>query len=247
MIKNNTRRKTSSKMTSSILFDGKSNLFVILVLSVSLMLTLIRSKSAMATSAAISSGTTGTSFNTQTNGDATLSYAQPFWAYQQQKRSSNHDDHSTPHLQQQSQQLQQQLPQTLPLFDTLRSLSQRQGSLSASPFLSILPIILIAAGGLMLLLPLLTMSMASSFGGFGQFGGAGGAGGFGFPQVTNLNRRRSSSFMGHELVDLLLGSSSTSKPLFEFVDELGKKLASSNEQIKKVKNVDEKNVFNQTS
>lgn len=76
------------------------------------------------------------------------------------------------------------------LFDAFTGLNQRQGALSSSPFLSILPIILIAAGGLLLLLPMLTMMMASPFGG-GAFGGGGFQNYGGYPQVGTLNKRRS--------------------------------------------------------
>lgn len=77
------------------------------------------------------------------------------------------------------------------LFDALGGLSQRQGTITtgASPLTTILPIILIAAGGLLLLLPLLTMSMASPFGAFGGLGG--GYQNLGYPQVGALSRRRS--------------------------------------------------------
>lgn len=73
------------------------------------------------------------------------------------------------------------------LFDAFNGLSQRQGALSGSPFLSILPIILIAAGGMLLLLPMLTMMMASPFGG-GGFGGGFNGGSFGYPQALNKKR-----------------------------------------------------------
>ena len=80
------------------------------------------------------------------------------------------------------------------LFDTFSGPSQRQGALSSSPFLSLLPIILIAAGGMLLLLPLLTMMMALPFGGAGVFGGAGGFPNYGggYPQVSAaLSKKRS--------------------------------------------------------
>lgn len=78
------------------------------------------------------------------------------------------------------------------IFDAFNGLSQRQSALSGSPFLSILPIILIAAGGMLLLLPMLTMMMASPFGGGGAFGGYGGGNGpFGYPQVGALSKKRS--------------------------------------------------------
>lgn len=108
------------------------------------------------------------------------------------------------------------------LFDAFNGLSQRQGALTSSPFLSILPIILIAAGGMLLLLPLLTMMMASPFG--GGFGG-GYNGGFGYPQVGALNRKRSLNEQGGarlaggnggSLIDLIEHVSST-------IDELTKK------------------------
>lgn len=76
------------------------------------------------------------------------------------------------------------------IFDAFNGLSQRQGALSGSPFLSILPIILIAAGGILLLLPFLTMMMASPFSGAG-FGGYG-QGGFGYPQMAAaMGKKRS--------------------------------------------------------
>ena len=77
------------------------------------------------------------------------------------------------------------------LFDAFTGLSQRQGALTSSPFLSILPIILIAAGGLLLLLPMLTMMIASPFGGGGGPFGGGYQNGFGYPQVGALSKRRS--------------------------------------------------------
>lgn len=100
------------------------------------------------------------------------------------------------------------------IFDAFNgALSQRQGALTSSPFLSILPIILIAAGGLLLLLPLLTMMMASPFGGFG----AGFGNNFGYPQA-GLNKKRS---LGDQLsrssfYDILEHVSST-------IDDLSKK------------------------
>lgn len=103
------------------------------------------------------------------------------------------------------------------LFDAFNGLSQRQGALSGSPFLSILPIILIAAGGLLLLLPMLTMMMASPFGaGFG-----GGYQNLGYPQVGALNKRRSldsTTLFGNQrgLIDLVEHVSTT-------IEELTKK------------------------
>lgn len=106
------------------------------------------------------------------------------------------------------------------LFEAFNGLSQRQGALTSSPFLSILPIILIAAGGMLLLLPLLTMMMASPFGG-GGFGGYGG-GGFGYPQVGALSKKRSlADQFGSQrgLVDIMEHVSST-------IEELSKKYSS---------------------
>jgi len=100
------------------------------------------------------------------------------------------------------------------IFDAFSGLSQRQGSLSSSPFLSILPIILIAAGGMLLLLPLLTMMIASPFsGGFGGYGNQ-----FGYPQVGALNKKRSlaDQFGQKGLVDLIEHVSTT-------IDELTRK------------------------
>lgn len=100
------------------------------------------------------------------------------------------------------------------IFDAFNgALSQRQGALSSSPFLSILPIILIAAGGMLLLLPLLTMMMASPFGGFG----GGFNNNFGYPQA-GLSKKRS---LGDQLgragfYDILEHVSST-------IDDLSKK------------------------
>lgn len=108
------------------------------------------------------------------------------------------------------------------IFDTINGLSQRQGALSGSPFLSILPIILIAAGGMLLLLPLLTMMMASPFG--GGFGG-GYQNGFGYPQVGALKKKRASfdrdQFNQMGLIDLIEHVSSS-------IEELTKKYSTTN-------------------
>lgn len=104
------------------------------------------------------------------------------------------------------------------LFDAFNGLSQRQGALTSSPFLSILPIILIAAGGMLLLLPMLTMMMASPFGGGGAFGGYNN-GAFGYPQVGALSKKRSlaDQYTGQRgLIDILENVSST-------IEELSKK------------------------
>lgn len=67
------------------------------------------------------------------------------------------------------------------LSEAFSGLSQRQGALTTGPLMSILPILLIAAGGIMLLLPFLTMMFASPFGGgLGGLSGFGGANGAGF-------------------------------------------------------------------
>lgn len=123
-------------------------------------------------------GSTGSGGQTE----ATAS-TQPLWSYQVKPGSYVGAQTSG-----QNGHLYNSAPNSL--FDAFTGLSQRQGALSSSPFLSILPIILIAAGGLLLLLPMLTMMMASPFGGGGLFSG-GYQGGFGYPQVGALNKRRS--------------------------------------------------------
>lgn len=137
----------------------------------------------------------------------TASSSQPLWSYQ--VKPSNYVNAQTGQ--------QNHYPTVPSLFDAFNGLSQRQGALTSSPFLSILPIILIAAGGMLLLLPLLTMMMASPFsGGFGGYNG-----GFGYPQVGSLNKKRSlADQIGgrNGLVDLIEHVSST-------IDELTKKYA----------------------
>lgn len=107
------------------------------------------------------------------------SSSQPVWSYQVKPNayvnSANGQAHAGP---------------MSSIFDAFNGLSQRQGALSGSPFLSILPIILIAAGGMLLLLPFLTMMIASPFSGTGGLYGGGFNGGqYGYPQ--GLSRKRS--------------------------------------------------------
>lgn len=103
------------------------------------------------------------------------------------------------------------------LFDAFSGLSQRQGALSGSPLMTILPIILIAAGGLLLLLPMFTMMLASPFGGggIGPFGGgAGGFQNFGYPQMARKRSLDQTSGLGQRgLVDLIEHVSSTIEEL----------------------------------
>lgn len=111
------------------------------------------------------------------------------------------------------------------IFDAFNGLSQRQGALSSSPFLSILPIILIAAGGMLLLLPFLTMMIASPFSGAGFGGGGGFNGGFGYPQAAGLNKKRSLSNNADQLsqrglIDLMEHVTST-------IEELARKYSGS--------------------
>lgn len=119
----------------------------------------------------------------------TTSSSQPLWSYQVKPNSYVNVPASQP-------------GHYSPILDAFNGLSQRQGALSGSPFLSILPIILIAAGGMLLLLPMLTMMIASPFS--GGFGG-GYNNGFGYPQVGALNKKRSLSdqFGQRGLVDLI--------------------------------------------
>lgn len=124
------------------------------------------------------------------------SSSQPLWSYQVKPNSYVGGSNSP------------QAPYTaMPsLFDAFNGLSQRQGALTSSPILSILPIILIAAGGMLLLLPFLAMMFASPFGGAGGFGSYGGAGGFGYPQLGSLNKKRSFNgdlFGSRSLIDLV--------------------------------------------
>lgn len=109
------------------------------------------------------------------------SSSQPLWSYQVKPNSyvGNVNSPQAPYTAMPS------------IFDAFNGLSQRQGALTSSPLLSILPIILIAAGGMLLLLPFLAMMFASPFGGASGFGGYGGAGGFGYPQLGALNKKRS--------------------------------------------------------
>jgi len=104
------------------------------------------------------------------------------------------------------------------IFDAFTGLSQRQGALTTSPFMSILPIILIAAGGFLLLLPLFTMMVASPFG--GAFGGAGYQGPFGYPQVGALSKKRSVDGNQRGIIELIENFSST-------IEELSRKYSPS--------------------
>lgn len=138
---------------------------------------------------ALAAGTTGTS-------SEGTSSSQPLWSYQVKPNNYVGGANSA------------QAPYTaMPsLFDAFNGLSQRQGALTSSPILSILPIILIAAGGMLLLLPFLAMMFASPFGGAGGFGSYGGAGGFGYPQLGSLSKKRSLNgdlFGSRNLIDLV--------------------------------------------
>lgn len=140
-----------------------------------------------------------------TSTSETTSSSQPLWSYQVKPNSYVNAAGGQP----------AHYTTTPTIFDAFNGLSQRQGALTGSPFLSILPIILIAAGGMLLLLPFLTMMMASPFsGGLGGYNG-----GFGYPQVGALSKKRSltDQFGGQRsLVDLIENVSST-------IDEFARK------------------------
>lgn len=133
------------------------------------------------------------------------SSTQPLWSYQVKP---------TNYVGSQSAQTGHYAAPPSSIFDAFTSLSQRQGALTSSPFMSILPIILIAAGGLLLLLPMLTMMMASPFGGGGAFGGGYGNA-FGYPQVGALSKRRSLDQHQHQrgLIELIEHVSTTIEDL----------------------------------
>ena len=120
------------------------------------------------------SALTSTSANSPTE---TVSSSQPLWSYQVKPNAYVNGAPSQPHMNPVSS-----------IFDAFNGLSQRQGALSGSPFLSILPIILIAAGGMLLLLPFLTMMVASPFGGGGNLYGGFGSGQYGYPQALSKKR-----------------------------------------------------------
>lgn len=163
----------------------------------------------------------GTSSGAQSSTPSeTTSSSQPLWSYQVKPNSAGYLN--IPNNQQQfNSNLGHHYPSSFPasLFEAFSGLSQRQGALSSSPFLSILPIILIAAGGMLLLLPFLTMMIASPFSGAGAFGGGGfNNGNFGYPPVGGLNKKRSLSGNGeqfgqHNLVDLMENVSTTIEEL----------------------------------
>lgn len=124
----------------------------------------------------------------------TTSSSQPLWSYQVKPNSyANVAGNQAGHY-----------SSAPSILDAFNGLSQRQGALSSSPFLSILPIILIAAGGMLLLLPFLTMMIASPFSGGAGFG-AYNNGPFGYPQVGAMNKKRSlaDSFGQRGLIDLI--------------------------------------------
>lgn len=100
------------------------------------------------------------------NNEQTGASSQPLWSYQVKPGQVNSGN----------------------LFsEAFGGLSQRQGALTTGPLMTILPILLIAAGGILLLLPFLTMMFASPFGGPGGAGGLYGynnGGQFGYPQAA---------------------------------------------------------------
>lgn len=139
----------------------------------------------------------GFAFAASSSNTETTSSSQPLWSYQVKPNSYVGNVNSP------------QAPYTVmpSIFDAFNGLSQRQGALTSSPLLSILPIILIAAGGMLLLLPFLAMMFTSPFGGASGFGGYGGAGGFGYPQLGALNKKRSLNggdlFGSRSIIDLV--------------------------------------------
>lgn len=166
---------------------------------------------------------TSSSTSSVSSDQTSQSASQPLWSYQVKPNSYLNVPSSQSHQQQQhygSTGPTYGVGSGLPsIFDAFSGLSQRQGALTGSPFLSILPIILIAAGGMLLLLPLLTMMMASPFG--GGFGGGFNNGPFGYPQVGALNKKRSlndNSQHQRGILEMIENFSST-------VEELTKKYA----------------------
>lgn len=213
----------ASKAMSTTLVT-RPQLFAVLIFSTALTHALIfQAKPTLAANGAPVS-------SAQSSGETTSS-SQPLWTYQPKPSLFSSSINGQSGNNYMAHQMQ---PNSL--FDSLSSLGQRQGSISTSPLLSILPIILIAAGGMMLILPLLTMMLASPFGsGFGALGGNG----FGYPQVANLNKRRSVS---NSFIESLL-SSSTNKPLFDIVDHI----STSIEELSKKNKLSKSSNENQTS
>lgn len=133
----------------------------------------------------LSTGLLLASAASQSSPSESVSSSQPLWSYQVKPNTYLGSGGSGPNV-------GQSAPYSAPfpsLFDAFNGLSQRQGALTSSPFMTILPIILIAAGGMLLLLPLLTMMIATPFGGGGGPFGGGYGGNFGYPQT--LSRKRS--------------------------------------------------------
>lgn len=155
----------------------------------------------------------------------TTSSSQPLWSYQV-KPNSYLNVHSLGGGTQTGHYGASSAPPSL--FDAFNGISQRQGALSSSPFLSILPIILIAAGGMLLLLPMLTMMMASPFGGGGAFGGYNNGGAFGYPQQLSKKRsladQLSNQRGGGGLIEILENVSTTIEELSRKYNGGGSKL-----------------------
>lgn len=188
------RKSQPMRRQSSLLLNG--------LIAVTLVVSLFIQSSLAANSGSSNSG--GGQLTSETEASSVSS--QPLWSYGQSTRpinyaatqngangASNYYTTSTPSS----------------MWDMFTGgLSQRQGALSTgSPFLSILPIILIAAGGFLLLLPMLTMMMGSPFGDpFG--GGYQGAGQYG--QYPQLKKRRSldSALHKRSLIKLIEQASS---------------------------------------
>lgn len=174
-----------------------------------------------------------------------MSSSQPLWSYQVKPNSyANTASGGGPSPSQQTAHYGNVggIPAPPSLFEAFNgALSQRQGALTTSPFLSILPIILIAAGGLLLLLPMLTMMMASPFGGGGAFGAGAFNGPFGYPQTVGaLNKRR--SLLERSLGASIGGGGSGIIELLEQVgsaiDEMSRKHTGAAQQNKRAKSTD---------
>lgn len=140
---------------------------------------------------------------TNSNPNEVTSSSQPLWSYQVKPNAYTSGVSGNPHYTPMSS-----------IFDAFNGLSQRQGALSGSSFMTILPIILIAAGGLLLLLPFLTMMVASPFSGANVYGYNGGQ--FGYPQTLKKRSLFADQLASKSFNDILDHVSST-------IDELSRK------------------------
>lgn len=169
-------------------------------------------------------GSGGPNSGSSSGAAESASSSQPLWSYQVKPSSYGQAANGQAHYNSMSS-----------IFDAFNGLSQRQGALSGSPFLSILPIILIAAGGMLLLLPFLTMMVASPFGGGGNLYGGYNGGQYGYPQALGKKRSLLTDHLASKGFNEILEHVSST------IDELTRKYSPTTGQLKQRQAASESN------